>query len=225
MARTHYVEHAKQRYEMVPVTDADGNQLVSQVNRTTKTGRAVEMKRTKADKTRPLPNLVCERDGTEIKPGDPYKWIQPKSGPYGGVKRIRCGTCPAWQVWEYSHSLSAQLAQVSFEFWNSVRSAENADDVQTALDDAAQAVRDIADEKRDSASNIEAGFQHPTEQSEELEQIADDLDAWADEIETATIPDFPDEPEEDDEETPEELLETWREECESDLSIVDESPV
>jgi DnaJ-class molecular chaperone len=49
-------------------------------------------------------------------------------------------------------------------------------------------VRDLAEEKRESAQNIENGFGHPTYQSEELTQQADDLETWADDIEQAEVP-------------------------------------
>lgn len=271
MAKTHYVQHAQRRYEMVPVLDAvSGEPIIVPVNRTTKTGRQVEMHLTKPDPLQPLPNYECDRCGAEIEVGAPYKWIQPKSGPYGGVKKTRCASCPAWQVWEYSSSLSAQLAQISYDFSNALGDVDSADDVQSALDEAASAVRDIAEAKRESAANMAEGFGHETEQSQDLETLADDLDSWADEIEAASIPDYP-EPEEQDCEpcegsgkmilldedgeleawrpgsyadgvvrecqechgsgtfTPDEpendQIEAWREECQSELTIVDECPV
>jgi hypothetical protein len=95
-------------------------------------------------------------------------------------------------VWEYSSSLSARLAQVAHYFWGSIDSAESPDDVSAALEDASQAVKDIAEEKRESASNIEEGFGHETSSSQELNDVADQLDDWADEITQADIPDLPD---------------------------------
>jgi hypothetical protein len=257
MARVNYVKHAQQRFKTVPVLDEEGKPKRAQVFRrdgvtpkTTKRGEPIFRKITVEDKTQPLPNRACEVCKTEIKPGMPYKWIQPRSGPYGGHKRFRCGTCPAWQVWDYSHSLGAELARISHEFHGALDDAQSEDDVQGALDDAAQQVEDLAQEKRDSAENMESGFGHATYQSDELSETADSLEEWAREFASATIPEYP-EPEETDCEdctdlgdadaweckqcngdrtfTPEEpteaQIEDWHEALHNDLSVVDESPV
>jgi hypothetical protein len=222
MPQVHYVAHAAQRYEMVPLLDRTGKQITTEISRKTKGGATVIRRQTVTDKTKPLPNRKCDRCGTEIKTGDPYKWIAPRSGPYGGFKRFRCGRCPAWQVWEYSDSLSAQLARVSHDFWDAVSSADSPDDVRHALEEAAGEIRDIAEAKRESAENIEQGFGHSTSLSEELAQVADDLESWADEVESANVPELP-EPEEGDELTEDEL-DAWRDEVSGEVSIIDEGP-
>jgi len=199
MARTTHVKKAQQRYETVPVIDeATGQPKRTPVmrngkQRETKRGALVFMTVTVQDKTKPLPNYTCDSCGKEIEVGTPYKHITPKSGPYGGRKRTRHESCPTWQVWEYSNSWSARIAQATHDF--DISSAETVEEVQSALEDVAAAIKELAEESRETASNIEEGFGHPTSQSEEAEQRADDLDGWADEIETADIPDLP-EPEE-----------------------------
>ena len=95
--------------------------------KTTKTGRAVFMTVTVVDKTKPKPNLKCDFrgcdiDGGEILPGTPYMHISPKSGPYGGRQLNRHQAHPAWNVWEYSSSMSARLAQIAHDFWEAIRS-------------------------------------------------------------------------------------------------------
>lgn len=196
------------------------------------------------------PNLVCEVDSTEIKPGDPYKWVSVKTGPRSSRKRVRCNACPTWQRWDLSNSLSARLEQVSYNLGLAVAEASDTDDAHTARGEAVEAIREIAEEKRESASNIEEGFGHPTSQSEELEGIADELESWAEEIEQADIPDAP-EPEEQDcedcdgagevdgeqcgtcdgegrmtpDEATEDQMDEWRSEVQDALSIVDEPPV
>lgn len=198
MARTHYVRHARRRYEMVPVIDPEtGEQKAVTTTRRTRAkggrpSRPVVQRLTRPDLTRPLPDEECGRCGTEIKPGMPYKWIQPKSGPYGGRRMVRCASCPNWYVWEYSSSLGARLAQVSWNFGQAVRSAESAEDVQSALEDAAGEIEEIADEKDESADNMEAGFEHATEQSDGLHDIAEQLRTWADEVRNADVPELPD---------------------------------
>jgi hypothetical protein len=200
MARVTHVKKAQQRYATVPVLDAEGKPVRTPVigrngeQKKNKHGRPTYMTKTVADKSRPLPNYTCGKCGVEIKPGDPYKWIKPKSGPYGGRLMVRCGSCPAWQVWEYSSSLSARTAQISHDFERAIDGATGPDEITSALEDAANSAREIAEEKRESAQNIEDGFGHPTSSSEELNEIADSLDSWADEIEQADVPDLDDYP-------------------------------
>lgn len=204
MARVTYVKKAQQRYVQVPVIDPvtreqkqtpvlrrDGTQ------KTTKHGRPVFMRVTVDDKTKPLPNLTCEVCGKEIEPGSPYKHVTPKSGPYGGRKRVRCAACPTWRQWDLSQSLSARVAQIEHDFRQAIEGVETKEDVESALNDAAEAIREIAEEKREGAQNIEDGFGHPTSMSEELTDVADQLDSWADDVEGADVPDLP-EPEGED---------------------------
>jgi hypothetical protein len=261
MARVTHVKRAQVRYPTVDVLDGDGSVIMIPVmkggeQRTTKRGRQVFMKKTAEDRTQPpLPDYECDSCRNPILPGTPYKHISPKSGPYGGRKRTRHEGCPTWQVWEYSSSLNARLAQVEHDFVTEVSKADmtTEDGVQGALDDAANAIREIVGEKRDAADNIEQGFGHPTTQSEELEQLADDLESWADDIEAATIPEVP-EPEEEDcddcvsgvveddgeesdcetcggsgqvtgDEPTDAQMEEWRDEVIGELTIVGECPV
>jgi hypothetical protein len=203
MARTTHVAKAQQRYETVPVIDPDTGEpkqtpvMRNGEQRKTKKGKPIFMTVTTQDRSKPLPPYECDHCHQPIEVGTPYKHITPKSGPYGGRKRTRHESCPGWQVWDYSSSLSAQTARIAYDFSNAIANVEDPEDVTSALTDAATEVREIAEQKRESASNIEEGFGHPTSQSEELESMADELDGWADEIEQADVPDLP---EPDDEE-------------------------
>lgn len=203
MPRTTVVEKAQQRYYTKPVIDPEtGEQKQTPVmrngeQRTTKRGKPIFMKVTERDLDRPKPNLRCDFpgcdiDGGEILPGTAYKHITPKSGPYGGTQRNRHKVHRGWYQWEYSSSLGARLAQVAHNFSQALESVESEDDVQSALDDAASEIESIAEEKREGASNIEDGFGHATTASEELEEIAGQLEDWAEEIKAADIPDLPD---------------------------------
>jgi hypothetical protein len=193
------VAKAQQRYHTKPVLDENGQPKRVPVLRkdgtpkVTKRGKTVTMAVTERDLTRPKDLLRCDFpgctiDGGRIQVGTPYMWIKPKSGPYGGHLKARHAGHPAWQVWDYSSSLSAQVARIAHDAYEAVDGAESEDDVTGILENAAQEVRDLAEQKRDGASNIEDGFGHPTSQSEELEQQADDLDSWADDIESAEVP-------------------------------------
>jgi hypothetical protein len=260
MAQITHVKKAQQRYETVPVIDPEtGEQKLTPVmqngeQKRTKRGQPVFLSVTVADKTKPLPPHKCGDCGNDIEVGTPYKHISPRSGPYGGRTLYRHEDCSTWNVWEYSSSLSARLAEVSYNFGTAVDSVESAEDVQSALDDAASQVREIADEKEESAGNIEDGFGHETEMSQELRDVSEQLNSWADEIESASVPDFPEvegdvcaecaEPIEEDEskwvhsdegesdheaelatEPTSDQIDEWRDEVRNDLTIVDEPPV
>ena len=203
MARITHVKSAQQRYATVPVIDPEtGQQKVTPVTRkdgtqkVTKRGKPVFLRVTKADKTKPLPNLRCDFpgctiDGGEIKPGTAYKHISPKSGPYGGTQRNRHAAHPSWQVWDYSYSINAQAQRISHDAMEQVSGVESVEDVEGILSEAAEAIRELAEQRRESAQNIEDGFGHATYQSEQLESDADELDSWADEVEGTDVPELP----------------------------------
>lgn len=229
MPRITHVKAAQQRYEMIPVIDpVTGKQATTVAHRTrpTKRGKTESVvRRTQPDKTRPLPPYNCGSCGKPIEFGTPYKSIAVKRT-YGGITYRRHESCPDWHVWEYSDSLSAQQAQIGFNAANDLAGVESEDDVQGVLDSTAEAVREIAEAKRESASNIEDGFGHSTSTSDELNDIADELDSHADTIETLTIPDYPDaEAEELDEDELAEAVETWKEEVSNLISEIEEWPV
>lgn len=202
MARTTYVEHARPRFRTVPVLNEDGTPKVTPVlrkdgtPRVTKSGRPVTRRVTVEDKSRPLPLRTCESCGKVIEIGSPYKWVKPKSGPYGGSMRVRCRTCPTWQPWELSNALWAQIQRVTDQARKDANTSD-AESVAQALRDAAEGIREIAEAKRESAQNVEDGFQHPTEVSEELSSQADELESWADEIDSKADEVDTDEPDEE----------------------------
>lgn len=182
MPKVTHVARAQQRYEMRPVLDAAGEPRQVLTTRKTKTGRAVYRDVTERDLSKPLPPFDCDSCGRPIKVGTPYKWIAPRSGPYGGRRLNRHESCPTWNVWEYSNSLSAQIERITHD----ARQSADTDDVSStaeALRSAAEEIRALAEEKRASAENVESGFGHETELSQELNDTADQLESWADEIE------------------------------------------
>lgn len=133
----------------------------------------------------------CGHCGRDIAKGEPYKHISPRAHRAArGRKLVRCATCPDWQVWEYSNSLSARIQQIQYEGAQTIEAAgDHLEDVPGEL--LASAIRELAKEKRESATNIEEGFGHPTSQSDELNQTADDLDGWADDIDGFELNDRP----------------------------------
>jgi chromosome segregation ATPase len=153
-------------------------------------------------------------------------------------------------IWEYSNSLSARIAEIDFNARNAIGGVDDKDAAIGVLSETADSIRELADEKQESAQSLEDGFGHSTSQSEELAQQAEDLTAWASEVENAEIPDDPD-PEEVDcetcdgtgqiieegdcpdcdgqghpDEATEEQLDTWRDEVTSALeTVLDSCPV
>lgn len=186
MARVTHVKAAQPRYKMVPVLDEDGNQITTPVLRKngsqkmTRHGQPVFRRQTVADKSQPLPPERCGKCGKDILPGSPYKWVEVKRT-YGGVRYVRCAACPTWRQSELTSSKMAGVYAMQEEF--DVSGCQNADELTEAATEAAQAVRDVAEEYREAATNIEEGFGHPVAASEELNEKADELEAWADEIE------------------------------------------
>lgn len=196
------------------------------------------------------PLRVCESCNKSIEVRSPYKYIDIKTSAYSSHTRYRCGDCSDWMIWEYSNSLSARIAEIDFNARNAIGGVDDKDAAIGVLSETADSIRELADEKQESAQSLEDGFGHSTSQSEELAQQAEDLTAWASEVENAEIPDDPD-PEEVDcetcdgtgqiieegdcpdcdgqghpDEATEEQLDTWRDEVTSALeTVLDSCPV
>jgi hypothetical protein len=193
MARITYVKKAQQRFVTVPVKDEDGNtKKVPVIGRSgqqkvTKKGVPVFRKVTVEDRTKPLPLERCGACGKAIEIGTPYKWVKPKSGPYGGTKRSRHASCPSWKPSELTSStaLSSVYAaqENASEQLGKLSPEDTADDIRQIVQDAAEGVREGAEAWRESASNIEDGFGHSTYQSDELNEKADTLESAADDLE------------------------------------------
>ena len=219
MPRVTHVAKAQQRYEMIKT----GETIT--IDRTTKTGRAVTARKSTRNLDKPLPPRTCDHCGKPIKVGTSYKWIQPRSGPYGGSKRFRHESCRSWYVWEYSSSLSAMIMQAQHEAGLALGSAQDQSDFEQVRDEFAAAIQDLADQKNDSADNIESGFGHETYQSEEIRDTASELEGWVSDIESWDVPDEP-EPEGDADEVTDDQMDDWRSEALDSLQeVIDRSPV
>jgi ABC-type transporter Mla subunit MlaD len=60
--------------------------------------------------------------------------------------------------------------------------AATIEDIRDALENARSDAENIAEELREKASNIEDGFGHETEMSDQFNQQADEVESWADEL-------------------------------------------
>lgn len=188
MARVTYVKAARQRYRTVPVLDDQGNPVkIKLTGRSRKGGGEVFITKTAEDRTQPLPNRHCDRCKAEIEVGQPYKWVQPKNR----GKRVRCGTCPTWDPWELSDSLSAKVQQIQSEGSEALSQADDEGSMRDAQSTIVEQIRELAEAKSEAADNLEEGFQHETSQSQEIRDTADQLGEWADEVENVDLDDFP----------------------------------
>lgn len=178
MARVTHVKAAQQRYRTVPVLDEAGHQVYRTQNlaRPSKKGKtSYQQKVVREDREQPLPPETCGFCHKPIEVGTPYKHVTIKKT-YGGVRHVRHAGCPSWQPWELSDALWARVAQIQ----NDVQ--ENDPETMEAV---IEQIRDLASEKEEAADSLESGFGHVTYQSEEILRTAEELNGWADEIESA----------------------------------------
>jgi hypothetical protein len=202
MARITRVARAQQRYATKPVIDpATGEQKIVAVM-DTRTGEpkvskrgAVTRRLTERDLSKPLPMPQCDypkcdHPTKEIKVGEPYMHITPKSGPYGGSTRYRHGDHPSWNVWEYSYSTSARVAQVQHDIADMLSSYDftTEGDFDDACQQAAEMAAELRDEKEEALNNMPEGLQEGSVASEQF----DALSSWVDEIESASAPSWDD---------------------------------
>lgn len=184
MARVHYVKKAQQRYGTKPVIDpATGEPKTVTLHRrgtdiplTNKAGRPRVQVVTERDLTKPLPMPKCDHCGKEIEPGQSYRWVKLRFG-----KRFRHAEHPSWQPWDLSSSMANRILQVTSGV-ELPDSFDDASDIQGILEGVADEIDGFAEERRESAQNIVDGFGHETEMSYQLEEHADGLEAWAEEL-------------------------------------------
>lgn len=143
---------------------------------------------------------ICEVCHGDIRIGQPYNWIKSRYGP----KRSRHATCRQFRPSDLTSndklsSLYAIQERIEDEAsaWGLLESTDLADLV-TALDDAAVEAREVADDYRETAENLEQGFGHSTSQSEEIASNGDEVDGWADELEQLSSELEPAYPDQDD---------------------------
>lgn len=201
MARITHVKHARQRYAMVPVLDSEGQPVKIALTKNgapqkTKHGREVTITKSVQDRTRPLPMPKCdapncrlaeERDGDKtIRPGEAYKHISPKTGPYGGRTLTRHEVCPTWNRWEYNYSTASQIERITHEADLDVE-WESEDDAQSTIDEIVSEAEALLDEKQSNLDNLPEAFQ----QSGDLYEQVEALQGWVDELQNVSIPELP----------------------------------
>jgi|SRR5579872_1480327 len=212
MPRVQHVAKARQRYQPRPIIDPETGQqkrvpvMKGDKQATDKHGKPVWRKLSEPDLDHPLPLRKCDAPGCPepdalIQVGTPFKWISIRRA-YGSIEKYRHESCPTWQVWEYSDSLSARISRIQHDAGLDLANADDEDGFVDACATAADAIRELADEKEEAGQNMEDGFQHETEQSADLKDIAEQLREWAEQVEDAYGQTGIDEPEPEPENCP-----------------------
>ena len=140
----------------------------------------------------------CSNCGTEIKPGDAYKWFANRIGRYSQRKDF-CADCrirPSMQTTS-PHLQTIYSGQEAAE--DTLAAGGNdlsLTDIADAVRGYAEALREASESYGESADNMEDGFGHETQQSEEIrekasecESVADTVEGTADDIEGMDDPD------------------------------------
>lgn len=129
---------------------------------------------------------TCSDCGAPVMAGQGYNWIKP----YCASPIVRHDTCRPFSL---SERTSNEKMAILYNIVESIESylnntsveAFDLDDAREVMDDAVMRADEVAGMYREAVTNIENGFGHPTEPSQEAEMRADDLEAWAPELRDA----------------------------------------
>lgn len=128
---------------------------------------------------------TCGKCGAEVKKGDPYRWLKPR---YGG-KKIRCEKSDC-RFRDSDKTSSDKLARIydardsahdQIDAWE----GEDTTDLESILEECATEAREVADEYREAASAW--NDQGP---GEEWNEKADEIEGWADSMESVSFEDY-----------------------------------
>lgn len=126
----------------------------------------------------------CRRCGHEVQLGESYKYLDKRMGfaRYSTQRVIYCHQHFPKQS-ELASGKKATLLAIGEVLAECINAAEDASDLEAAMEVAAQDANSLADEYDEGADNIEEGFGHSTEQSDAMREQGDELRNWADELE------------------------------------------
>ncbi len=143
--------------------------------------------------------IQCEFCHKAILPGMAYKWCAPRvhSG-VSGRKRSRHEEHPNWKPSELTSSevlstIYAMQEDVDATLAGIVVDDDGEgliDELEAIATNAAEEIRSAATLRQEASEAIEEGFQHPTEMSDQLASDAEELEAWADEVEGVTFEEY-----------------------------------
>ena len=126
-------------------------------------------------------NRICSKCAYTIQPGESYHSIAKMVFPRGGYMVYFCHD----HYPRPSETLSgkqADYARMHEDFDDAIGNATSPDDLLGALQDLDTSVTELSEEYRDSATNIEDGFGHPTYQSEIMGTNSDSLSEYSSHI-------------------------------------------
>jgi len=148
--------------------------------------------------------FTCYTCHEDIVEGDAYAWNQPSRYSMRYNWHTRCAP-PRPSALEANEKRSAAMAafEDGYDALDQMRNAEYGEDfdpeafVEEIKDNVfttvADAVREAGELWRESATNIEEGFGHPTSMSEEYEGYADEVESVADDVESIDLDEYDEE--------------------------------
>lgn len=125
---------------------------------------------------------TCGKCGGEIHIGDTYRYHKPRYG----VKKTRCMRHEC--RYRPSELTGSDKLSTLYGIQEAIEDAiadGNLEGVRDELQAGAEQARETAEEYRASGQNIEDGFGHETEQSQELTSNGDEVETWGDRLEEA----------------------------------------
>lgn len=155
------------------------------------------------DKARKGKKKVC-RCGHEIQPGEPYKYATPR---YGG-RKIWCAKCRP-RPSELTGAKYGPLLDTIEDFDSST--LETVDDAKQALEDIAGEAREIMEEYEEAIENMPEQFQESSPAAEQMREYMEGLESYADTLESFDPSVDPEDEMDEDERAP--ALETVRDEA------------
>ena len=156
--------------------------------------RCFSAKKSKAGK-----EIKCGRCGAAVTPGDPYFYF---SVGFRGVKQIRCKDHHPRPSELCGNKMSgAYAANESLE--EAINSASTVSEISSALETAAEEIKQVRDEYQDSYDNLPENFQN-SDQGQDIQSNVDGLTDYADALENAQseVESLDDEDEKQNEDTP-----------------------
>lgn len=125
----------------------------------------------------------CRKCRKPIVKGQPYKWFANLIG-RTSIRKVFCADCRINRsdITTSDKLASAYSAQETLE--EQIGNAHDVLDLEAALNDAANSAREVADEYRESISNMPDSLQCGSV-ADDMEEKASALETWADELESA----------------------------------------
>lgn len=125
----------------------------------------------------------CGKCSAVIQPGESYRWWT--GGFRSRSKSLRCKNCPSpSDSQRESNSSYAILWDARDEFYAAVDDAKTNEELKSAAEDAASAVRDAISDWEDKKSNLENGFPNGCPAIEEIDEKIGEAESLADALES-----------------------------------------